>query len=337
MLIRPVRIDDCDHVLALAKRAGIGMSSLPPDAHVLETKIINSVNSFAQTLERPELASFLFVMEDTATGEVVGTTGIAAHVGRSHPFYSYKISTVVQHNSELDIYTQNHVLHMVNDYTDATEIGSLFLLPDYRRDGIGRFLSRSRYLMLAQFPRLFSDTVIAEIRGVSTPDGHAPFYDHLARHFFGMNFAEADYICATQGNQFIADLMPKYPIYMELLPKEAQAVIGVPLPESAAAMGLLIREGFSYQGYVDVFDGGPTLQVPRSKIRAIQKSRRRQVERIISATDSQDYMIATTKLSSYAVFRDKVHITEDGKIHITQQTADALKVGIGDVLRITPT
>lgn len=338
MLIRPVRTEDHADILDLARKAGIGMSSLPPDADVLQKKIALSVQSFNGTLERPREAAFLFVMEDTETGKPVGTTGIYAHVGLRQPFYSYKMSTVVQVNSELDIYSQQHVLHMVNDYTDTTEIGSLFLLPDYRRDGLGRFLSRCRYLMLAEFPDIFSDLVIAEMRGVNNEDGGAPFYDNLGKHFFQMTFAQADYISATLGNQFIADLMPKYPIYVDLLPKEAQEVIGVPLPASAAAMRLLMREGFRFEGYVDVFDAGPTLQVQRDQIRAVQNSRRCTVENIVESVDSeQQYMISTTTLDTFAICRDNLQVTPEGTVIISKDTANKLKVEKGHVLRFTPT
>lgn len=337
MLIRPVSLDDHAQILDLAKQAGIGMSSLPPDAEVLERKIRNSLRSFAGEVERPKCESFLMVMEDTATGRLVGTTGIVAHVGLSQPFYSYKRSTVVQANSELDIYSQQYVLHMVNDYTDTTEIGSLFLQSDYRRDGLGRFLSRCRYLMLAEFPHLFSDTVIAEMRGVNTEDGGAPFYNHLAQHFFHMTFAQADYISATMGNQFIADLMPKYPIYVSLLPQEAQDVIGKPLPASAAAMRLLEREGFRYEGYVDVFDAGPTLQVARDKIRAVQNSRRAAIENIVdSLEDGVQAMVSTTELGSFAICRAVVKPTPEGTVIITRDTAQKLKVEKDHAIRFSP-
>ena len=65
--------------------------------------------------------------------------GIVSHVGMKRPFYSYKLSTIVQASHNVRIYSLQNVLHMVNDYTGVTEIGSLFLLPDYRRDGIGKF------------------------------------------------------------------------------------------------------------------------------------------------------------------------------------------------------
>lgn len=337
MLIRPVRTDDHPKILQLAKQAGIGMLSLPPDAVVLERKIACSVASFNGEAEREE-ESFLMVLEDTESGELVGTTGVIAHVGLTLPFYSYKLSTVVQTNEALGIYSQLQVLHMVNDYTGATEIGSLFLLPEYRKDGLGRFLSRCRYLLLAEFPQLFSDTVIAEIRGVNDAEGNAPFYDHLVRPFFKLPYAEADYISATKGNQFIADLMPKYPIYVNLLPREAQRVIGKPLPDSEAAMKLLIREGFSYQGYIDIFDAGPTLQADFRHIRGIQASRKVHVSRIVEHIDvERAYMLCNTKLEAFRICHNGMRVEEDGSVTLSRTAAEKLEVGEGHAIRYTPT
>ena len=52
-----------------------------------------------------------------------------------------------------------------------------------------------------------------------------PFYEEIPR-FFGMSFQEADEFNAVNGHQFIADLMPKTPIYIDMLTDSARAVIG---------------------------------------------------------------------------------------------------------------
>lgn len=331
MRIRPVKPKDHKEVLALAQIAGIGMSSLPPDAEVLRRKIDNAVRSFEGKPIHPHEESFLFVMEDTEKRQLVGTAGIVAHVGLRRPFYSYKLSTITQASSGVDIYSQQHVLHMVNDYTNATELGSLFLHPDYRRDGIGKMLSRSRYLMIAEFPKLFSDVIISEIRGVQDKDGHSPFYNNIAKHFFKMEFKQADYIYATQGAQFIADLMPRYPIYVNLLPKEAQDVIGVPFDASQGAMKLLKSEGFHYHGYVDLFDAGPTMQADRRDIRSIRKSHKAEVLGVRDVR-SDSHIICNTQLKDFAVVSGSVAVEDNGVV-ITPEIAKALGVKKGDMVR----
>lgn len=332
MLVRPVTLSDHDEILTLAREAGIGMTSLPPDSSVLERKILRSVNSCKGKPEAEKEEAFLFVLVDTDTNKLVGTTGIVAHVGLRHPFYSYKLSTIVQASSELDVYSYQRVLHMVNDYTGSSEIGSLFLRPEYRRDGIGRFLSRSRFLMLAELPHLFSDIVISEIRGVQDEHGDSPFYKNLAQNFFQMEFKRADFIHATQGGQFISDLMPKYPIYVNLLAPKAQEVIGQPLDASRAAMHLLEKEGFRYQGYIDVFDAGPTLQVERATIRVVRKSKRSTLTEIKALPADTQYMISSTSLPDFRIAYTAMEKNSTG-VTLSPETAECLMLKKGDAVR----
>ena len=334
LLIRPVTPQDQPELLALAKQAGTGMTSLPEDAMVLEQKIARAAASFAGLAPTPRSEAFLFVLEDNETGKAVGTCGMAAHVGEQRPFYSYKLSTIVQAAENLGIYTQQKVLHMVNDYTGAAEIGSLFLLPEYRRDGLGRFLSRSRFLMMAEFPELFGDIVIAEIRGVMDEKGESPFYRYLAKWFFQMEYQKADFICATQGGQFITDLMPKYPIYVTLLHPKARAVIGEAFSASQPAKQLLEAEGFRWQGYVDLFDAGPTMQAELKSIRTVRKSRVLALDAVQTLPDTcTKYMIANRRLHDFRMVLCRGLLSDNG-ISIQPDAAEALRVKAGDTLRV---
>ena len=333
MLVRPVAVSDHDELLALAREAGIGMTSLPPDPNVLQRKIARSVASCAGDCE-DETESFLFVLQDSDTGKLVGTTGIVAHVGIKHPFYSYKLSTIVQACAELEVYSHHHVLHMVNDYTHATEIGSLFLLAPYRRDGIGSFLSRCRYLMLAEFPDIFSEVVISEIRGVQDEAGESPFYKNLAQHFFKMEFKRADFVHATKGGQFISDLMPRYPVYVNLLDQKAQQTIGVPLAASLPAMSLLEKEGFRYQGYIDVFDAGPTMQAERSSIRTVRKSKRAELTEI-GEVKGPKCMVSTTQRDNFKIVFTEIGVNTSG-LTLSTEAATLLELSIGDYVRYLP-
>jgi arginine N-succinyltransferase len=334
--LRPVRLEDQDALMQLAHEAGYGMTSLPQQADVLEDKIRSAVASFGGSHDKPKSETFLFVLEETSSGEVIGCTGIKAHVGLTSPFYSYKLSTITQASRDLGIYSLQKVLHMVNDYTNATEIGSLYLRSDKRAGGMGRFLSRCRFLMIAEFPDLFDETIIAEMRGVHDESGHSPFYDNLARHFFQMPFFEADYTHATKGGQFIADLMPKYPIYVALLTPAAQGVIAQAHPHSVPAMRILEREGFHCAGYLDIFDGGPTLEAEREHIRTVRESARVTIRAIDEvAADTKNYMLCTTELANIRMGFGKAILHADTReLTLNAETAASLKLAIGDVVRI---
>ncbi len=105
-------------------------------------------------------------------------------------------------------------------------------------------LARSRYLFIAMHRARFADRILAELRGIIDERGGSPFWDGVAGRFFGMSFQDADYFNAINGNQFIADLMPKHPVYIAMLSDDARSAIGVPHPSGRAAMRMLEDEGF---------------------------------------------------------------------------------------------
>ena len=223
MRIRAVKQSDNLAVLTLAKAAGVGMTSLPADVDILNDKIEKSVKAFAKKSSHKADEIYLFVLEDDDK-KIVGICGIKAFIGLKQPFYSYKISTITQFSKEIDVYSKHQILSVVNDYTDCSEIGSLFLLPEYRGGRLGQFLSRVRFMFMAEFKDNFAKKTISEIRGVHRQDGTSPFYNNIAKKFFQIDFAEADYINAIKGSQFIGDLLPKNPIYIDLLSDNAKEV-----------------------------------------------------------------------------------------------------------------
>ncbi len=335
MILRPVAYQDKDAVIAIAEAAGIGMTSLPPHPDVLAEKIERAVKSFEGTLDDPGDELFFFVLEDTETGTIAGTCGIEAHIGLKRPMYSYKISTVTQHSDTLGLVNRNDMLQIVNDYTGVSEIGSLFLMPEYRRDRLGRFLSRVRFLFVGLFREHFDERLVAEIRGWHDGKGNSPFYDALAKKFFQIDFAKADWICATEGNRFISELMPTYPIYINLLPKEAQDVIGRPYVNSEPAKAMLEREGFHYHNYIDIFDGGPTLEARIQDVRAIKEMQ----ERLIVATESASNlttraMLSNQSLSQYRACPGFVR-EEEGGVVIDAASAGKLGLVSGDTVVYT--
>src|SRR5690606_40386071 len=70
------------------------------------------------------------------------------------------------------------------------------------------------------------------------------------------------------------ELMPKLPIYVKLLPKEAQEVIGQVHENTRPALAMLQSEGFRFRGYVDIFDAGPTVESEIENIRSVRESKR---------------------------------------------------------------
>ncbi|WP_373975219.1 arginine N-succinyltransferase [Chitinibacter sp. SCUT-21] len=271
MLIRPTRLSDLDAILALASSAGVGVTTLQANPERFIKRIQASIDSLNGN---PELgqSSYLFALEDDETGALAGICGIEGAVGMDDTWYNYRVGLSVHASRELDIYKQLPTLFLTSDLTGASELCTLFLAPDFRKDGNGSLLSKSRFLFMADHPARFSDRVIAEMRGVSDEAGRSPFWESLGRHFFKMDFARADFLSYIGSKSFIAELMPKYPIYTCLLSEEAQSVIGHVHPATVPARAMLEAEGFRYQGYIDIFDAGPSLECPRDTIRAVKDS-----------------------------------------------------------------
>lgn len=335
MYIRPVTLNDQENVLRLAEKAGIGMTSLPPDTAVLGAKIERAVASFAGKCDNPADESYLFLLEDPEKKAAAGICGIICHVGLRQPFYSYKLSTITQTCQSLAIFSRQEMLSVVNDYTGTSELCSLYLLPEYRRDRLGRLLSRIRFLFMAEFPQRFSEKVMAEIRGVHDREGNSPFYDSLAKPFFQMEFRQADYLSATEGTQFIADLMPKYPIYVSLLPKTAREVIGVPYASSEPAKALLESEGFFYNNYLDIFDGGPTLEAYLADLRTVKESRCAVVTAVEPAVESERFLACNTRFAEFRGILCRVEERGEDEVAISQRAAESLQVAKGDTIRYT--
>ncbi len=274
LIIRPILNDDFDDLLRMAKDSGHGFTSLPVNPKLLRARIESSCKVLKQTLNKPSQDGYLFVLYDTVAKKVVGVSGIESAVGLNDPFYHYHLSTVVHSSKELKVYNTAQLLTLCNDYTGLSEICTLFLDPEYRQGFNGRILSKFRFLFMAEHSERFSERVFAEMRGLSNEQGISPFWLWLEENFFSVDFPTADYLSGIGHKQFIAELMPKYPIYVNLLSEEAQNAIGQTHQQTLPALKLLEKEGFSWRGYIDIFDAGPTVEAKLSDIVSVKMSRK---------------------------------------------------------------
>lgn len=194
IIVRPIKKSDLKALHQIAIDSGHGFTSLPVNEQLLQQRISLAEESFSKEVSQAGSEGYLFVMEDTETGDVVGTSGIEAAVGLDDAFYHYHLGKVVHSSRELNIYNTVETLSLCNDYTGASEICTLFLSDSHRKNNNGRFLSRFRFLFIAEHKERFSDTIIAEMRGVSDNEGRSPFWNWLEEHFFSMDFPTADYL-----------------------------------------------------------------------------------------------------------------------------------------------
>lgn len=329
MILRPIQESDYPALLNIAHESGHGFTSLPVNEELLQKKIARSVASFGKHADKPFDEGYLFVLEDSETGEVVGTSGIEAAVGLDDAFYHYHLSKVIHSSRTLDVYKAVDILTLCNDYTGATELCTLFLKDGYRKGANGKLLSRARFMFINQHRDRFAETLIAEMRGVSDENGDSPFWQWLEEHFFSMDFPTADYLTGIGQKVFIAELMPKYPIYVNLLSKEAQAVIGQVHNNTRPAIELLKSEGFTFNGYVDIFDAGPTVEAKVDNVRTVRNTQVRTVK-IGDNTGGFPVMVANDKLEDYRASVLDLALAEDDQVILAPHVAAALKVEEGD-------
>jgi arginine N-succinyltransferase len=334
LVVRAITTSDLDALLDLASQVGTGMTTLKPDRTMLGDRITVAVASFAQTIA-PEERDYMFVMEDTSSGRLAGVCAIKGAVGLTEPFYNYRIGTLVHSSRELDIFTRMDTLYLSNDLTGSTELCSLFLHPDYRFGHNGKWLSKSRFLFIAQFPHLFTEKLIAEMRGFQAEDGSSPFYEGLGRHFFKMDFDHVDDLTALGKKSFIAELMPRQPLYVAYLPDDAQAVIGTVHRNTAPARKLLEQEGMHFEGYIDIFDAGPVLQGRVSELRAVRDSVLVTAVEGAAPPDSEHTLISNTVLQDFRMI--VAHSTPGaGAIALTAAQLGLLHCQHGEQLRTLP-
>ncbi|WP_426166940.1 arginine N-succinyltransferase [Sandarakinorhabdus sp. DWP1-3-1] len=322
---------DIDALLDLAAMTGGGFTNLPQDRGALAARLAWSDASYARADAPPENELYILLLEQVSTGRIGGCGMVFSRIGVEWPFYSYKIGTLSQSSRELGRSFALQFLSLTTDHDGASEVGGLFLHPDLRTGGLGRLLARSRYLFIAQHRARFGDKLLAELRGVMDADGHSPFWDALGAKFFGMSFPEADGFNAVHGNQFIADLMPKHPIYTALLPQAACDAIGQPHPTGRAALAMLMAEGFTYDNYVDIFDGGPTVTARTDQVRSIRDSREAVIDRLAPCEGGcHRALLARGRLTTFEAWIG--HVGDDGRC-IPEGEADAIGIGTGETIR----
>ena len=278
---------------------------------------------------------------DAVVDRVVVISAIEAAVGLTEPWYNYHVGTLVHASRALDVYTKSPTLFLSNDHTGHTELCSLFLDQRYRIGKNGALLAKCRFMFIAEFPELFAPKVIAELRGQLHDDGTSPFWEGLGRHFFAMEYSTADYLTWLGQKSFIAELMPKHPVYVNLLPASARDAIGAVHADTAPARALLEQEGFRYEGYVDIFDAGPTLECARENIDAVRRSSAMTCtlgeEDPVpdSLTDDIMWLVSNRKFAEFRALVCAAPARVD-RFPLLPYAAEALGVGEGDEVRAVP-
>lgn len=325
--MRPAAEGDLDGIIDLARNAGKGMTTLPPDPAFIAQRIRKSTAAFTYPPSHPGGEEYLFVVEDGGT--IVGTSAIVARVGGFDPFYTYEIRAERVTHAPLGVDRALDVLHLKRDHKGPTELCGLVVDPTRRGQGLGRLASLGRLIYMGAFPGRFAARTIVEIRGVQDAAGHSPFWDGVGSVFFAPNeFAEMDLLTGLGEKDFIADLMPPHPIYVDLLGEDVRGVIGQPHRDAAGALHLLEQQGFARAREVDIFDAGPILECVTAEIGVVRASERVVIGAIADPVAPARCLVARVDPTFRAIAT--VADRQDGRLVIDAAAAHALQVAPGD-------
>ncbi|MCM2129933.1 arginine N-succinyltransferase [Larsenimonas rhizosphaerae] len=334
MILRPIRPDDLDQLHEMAIETGAGFTSLPDNRDFLAERIAQSCAAFEQASSEGA-ALYFFVLEDVEQQALAGCCAIEARVGLEAPFYSYRVGRIGHSSPRLGLHRVLQTLSLSSDHIGDAEVCSLYLRPDWRRDRLGVLLSRSRWLFMAQHRALFPERVFAEMRGVLDEHGSSPFWRHLGRHFLPLDFHEADRLTGLGEKSFIGELMPKHPICVSLLPEELQEGIGKVHHNTRPALAMLNREGLRWEGYIDLFDAGPTVESYLDDVAGVCQSRLVTVTlgETVAVSERPSTLVASTGCEAFRVIWAS-HAPADETLALTEEELAALGVSAGDTVRI---
>jgi arginine N-succinyltransferase len=268
-LLRPATLDDLDVIETFSRAATFSIRTLKPDRARLAARVERSLKAFAggEPLNGDEI--YHFVLEDLQAGRVVGTSGIVASAASSGRFYCYHNEFLVHGSEELGITNREHTLRLCEDLSDHTLLSSFYIEPEYSETQAPQLLSRGRLLFIRNYPHLFAERIGAENPGLCDDEGNSPVWDALGHRFFKMPFPEAELRTGGRSKSYIAELMPRMPVYVSLLSKEAQWAMGQLHPDAELPFGILVAEGFDVDSYVDIFDGGPIAEARVAMLRSV--------------------------------------------------------------------
>lgn len=326
-LLRPATLDDLDTIERFSKASTFSIHTLKPGRTRLAERLERSLKAFAgkEPFHGDEI--YHFVVEDLEAGRVVGTSGIVTSAGANGRFYCYRNEFSVHASDELGISNREHTLRLCEDLSGHTLLSSFYIEPEYGATLAPQLLSRGRLLFIRNFPHLFAERIGAENPGLCDEAGNSPFWNALGGRFLKMPFPEAEQRTGGRSKSFIAELMPRSPIYVSLLAEDAQWAMGQLHPDGELPFGILVAEGFDVDSFVDIFDGGPIAEARVAMLKTVVSALDVDL-RINASVGEETCLVANMEHSG---FRATLALGEfvDNALQLTPSVIERLRLTVG--------
>lgn len=327
-IVRPIKADDIDAMHFFGDTTSRGISNLPAYLPRVEKYVHDGIVSFEKEVIDPWDEVYPFIIENSVSGEKVGTSSILAKAGVRTSFCSYYLENLTEgENSSID--GAEHALLYPKIYTDGpSELLALYLLPSFRKGGLGKLLSLSRLLYIANQPHRFNDSIFADMRGYFTPEGACPFWNGIGGRLWKCSFSEILNKIDKEEVE-ICGLIPRFPLHWRLLHEDVQKYAGKLHPNSQAAYYMLTQQGLAFCHEISILDGGPIIKSAMNKVKIIQNSKHGIVADIASEIDSPGIDVLICNKNQFRATCTRIEVIEENKVRLDQETIKALNLDIG--------
>lgn len=316
-ILRSVSESDLRDLLQLSEM--VLFINLPPDEDIIESKIASSLQAFKNPSPNLWENYYIFVLENQASGEVMGVSMIhSQHGTEEEPHFYLKVGQEHKFSQTINTGFIHGTLKLGLEFDGPTEIGGLILNPNFRgsKEKLGKQLSFVRFLYMAMFPERFKPVIHSELMPPFDKDGNSPLWEAIGRRFMNMGYHDAD-VLSRSNKEFILSLFPSENIYQTLLPIDARDSIGKVGKDTEPVRKMIESIGFKYTQEVDPFDGGPHYRAALKDIKPVKEMVRGKLSaEAFDAAKAKDMMIAIPQVD-HDFFAVKVKASvSDGVISI---------------------
>lgn len=357
-LFREPRETDIDTLYELSKTGYY--INLPKDREAIERKIEQSQDCFDAVRESPECPDeafadrdrhvYLFVLEDTSSGKVVGTSQVRGGMGNpEHPNLSFQLLRVHKRSeilrrvgrefhaiiAEQWRYEIKHLYAVLfADSLSPTELGGMVMHPDARGAGLGKLLSYARLHFMRGRSRWFTDRILAEMQADidAFNDGNA-FWREVARPYMSLPYDQADLLSVyDEVRVFMYELLPRF-LNLSMMSDAVLGCISGVGPYTKGAEKMLRDIGFVDVHRIDPFDGGAHLETRLSEITAIPGT---PAPASVGDGAKTESLVSFHGEGGFRCLKTMADITPDGLALVDSETLDLIGAGPGDHVRVSP-